>query len=211
MAIPLGTEKKRQVYAVIVLFAFILAYAGYQIYGYLGSPSTPVRPVAAAAPAPHIVFVPSHSSSATATANGGREAQKLSNDGLYPGLHFSKIAQTESVEYEGTGHNIFSVDAPPVVIEAPVKTARSIAEVFVGPVQPPPPPKPPAIDLKYYGYTQGGDKSIKAFFVHGDDVFIAHSGDIVDHRYKVGVIQPSGVQVTDLGYNNTQTLSMQTN
>jgi hypothetical protein len=209
MAIPLGTEKKGHVYAVFVLFALILAYAGYQISGYFSSPPTPVRPVAVATPGMRI-FVPGHSLPATTTAYAGKEAQKLSNDGLYPGLHLSKITQTESVEYEGTGHNIFSVDAPPVVIEAPVKSARTLAEVIV-PLPPPPPPKPPAIDLKYYGYTQGGDKSIKAFFVHGDDVFIAHSGDIVDHRYKVGVIQPSGVQVTDLGYNNTQTLSMQTN
>ncbi|MDR3751808.1 MAG: hypothetical protein P4K94_10025 [Terracidiphilus sp.] len=208
MALRLGTEKKGQVVLVIVLFVFILGLGGWQIYGMFASPSTP-RPSAAV---PHPATVQqARPAAGTPASDAGQDAQKLSNASLDPTLHFDKLAPSEDVEYAGAGRNIFSAASAPVVIESPAKSARAVLAAARAPLPPPGPPRPPAIDLKYFGYTRASDKSLQAFFVHGDDIFMARTGQIVDHRYKVGVIQQGSVQVTDLSYNNTQSLPLQAN
>jgi hypothetical protein len=205
MALQLGTENKRQVYLVAVLFTVILGAGGYELYSSFASPSTPAVPPPVRTPAPLRATARTASQSA-ATA---QDAEKRSNAGIDPTLHFDLLAQSEDVDYEGTGRNIFSASSAPAVnIPTPVKSARSSAPAVNVPAGPPPPPKPPAIDLKYFGYSETKDKSIKAYFVRGDDIFIATAGQIVDHRYKIDDIKPGSVQVTDMGYNNTQTLTL---
>jgi hypothetical protein len=202
VALALGTENKRQVVVVIVLFAAVAGIGGWQIYNAFSGPSQPPAP----APVPGAPAL----GNAPAAPAAGNEAQKLSNAGIDPSLHFEKLAQAEEVEYTGGGRNIFSADSAPISIPQPLAPVRPGGGGNSAAAQsgPPPPPKPPAIDLKYFGYSENRDKTLKAFFSRGDDIFMAKTGDIVDHRFKVGEIRPLGVQVTDLAYNNTQTLQI---
>lgn len=211
MAMPLGTEKKGQVYLVIVLFVFILGFGGWQVYKTFGG-SASATSTAATRPVTAPSFKPPAAGRATtASGSAGPDAQKLSNAGIDPALHLAELAQTEQVEYLGTGRNIFSAESAPVHIETPAAAARPGQPNVNLPPAVPEPPRPPVIDLKYFGYTQAKDRSLQAFFIHGDDIFVARSGEIVNHRYKVGAIMPGSVQITDLSYNNTQSLPMQAN
>jgi len=194
----LGTENKRQVYLLAVLFALILGIGGFELYQTFSGPSA--SRVAAVPPRLNAA----NASAAPLPANAG-EAQKLSLANIDPVLHFDKLAQSEDVDYKGTGRNIFSAASAPS-IPAPVKSARITNKPAVTPVAGP--PQPPAIDLKYFGYTQSADNQPEAFFVHGDDVFMAKSGQVVDHKYKIDSVTPANVRVTDLGYNHTQTLTL---
>ena len=211
MAIPLGTENKRQVYLVIALLVVVLGVGGYELWDYFGPSSPSVKPPAApvANTSPVRPATPGKTTS-KAASDSGNDAEKLSDPGLDPTVHFERLAQSEGVQYAGTGRNIFSADSAPVHIDTPLAPARPTDQASVN-LPPPTPPRAPAIDLKYFGYAEARDKSIKAFFTHGEDVFMARSGEIVDHRYKVGTIQPGSVQVTDLSYNNTQTLPISAN
>jgi hypothetical protein len=210
MAIPLGTENKRQVYIVIGLFVVVLAAGIYELSDYFGGPSTPPPPAPVVKTAASGAR-PTQGAARSGTTGQGPDAEKLANPDLDPTVHFEKLAGSEDVEYAGTGRNIFSAESAPVVIEPQLAPARTkdVASATLPPAYVA--PSAPSIDLKYFGYTQTKDKTMKAFFSHGDDVFMAKTGEIVDHRYKVGTIQQGSVQVTDLSYNNTQTLALSAN
>jgi hypothetical protein len=207
MAMPLGTENKRQVYILIALAVVIVCVSGYEIKDiFFNSAPTPSRPVPAASrpSGPQATPASVHTTAANPATSSGPEAQKISNADIDPALHLDKLALSELVEYMGTGRNIFSAQSAPARIETPVAGARPGSSAVNAAPAVPEKPKPPAIDLKYFGYTQAKDKSLQAFLSRGDDIFIARSGEIVEHRYKVGAILPGSVQVTDLSYNNTE-------
>ncbi len=196
MAMRMGTENKRQVYLVVALFAVILVVGGFELYENFSGAS-----------APPVVATQSNEGTAGSSPSGPQEAQRLSFASIDPVLHFGKLAQSEDVEYMGTGRNIFSADSAPA-IPKPLVSARPTGPSVELPQGP---PQPPPIDLTYFGYTQAADNQPEAFFVHDDDVFMAKTGQIVDHRYKVDAVLPTSVEVTDLGYNHTQTLSISSN
>jgi hypothetical protein len=213
MALQLGTENKPKLYAAIGLSAIVLLIAMVQIPKFFGSSSpAPVPPTAAPPPAATPPSTSANVSSAAGTANAPaypHEAIRLpSSSALDPTLHPELMAQAEETTYSGNGRNIFSPDsaAPtPVNIEKP-KNFRP------GPPPPPPgPPPPPAIDLKFYGYSsiQGGLRQI--FLLHGDDIFLAHEGDVVDRRYRVVSIRPFSVEIEDIPYHNTQSVPLSQN
>jgi hypothetical protein len=198
-----GTEDRRKVIILAVLLAIVVPAAIWELSGLFAKPSTP-RP----APSQAALTTTAHGSQANDP--GGPEAEKLAGNDIDPTLHLDKLGQSEDVDYHGTGRNIFSAESAPVKFEKLIAPPRPSNPIVTVPVAPPVPQAPP-IDLKYFGYSQDRGKSIKAFLVHGEDIFMARSGEIIDHRYKVGTILPGSVQVTDLSYNNTQTLTISAN
>ncbi len=215
MAIALGIENKRQVYLAAALFGLVTVIGGRELY------STFSRPSSTASPAPPVESATAQRASFTISGRAvgmqpaiglqnakGAVAQKVSNSSIDVTMHTESLAFSEQVEYAGTGRNIFSAESEPVHIDDPIAPARPTEAVVV---PPPPPPKPAAIDLKYLGYSQTEDKIFHAVLVHGDDIFMAKTGEIVSHRFKVGAIQPASVQVTDLTRNFTQTIATAAN
>lgn len=204
----IGAEDKKKVIAATVLGVGVVVALVYALTYFFGGGPAPATPppaqTTAAAPSPQ------PTTTATTTAASEHPAAKIpGNDAkLDPTLHPEWMAQAESLEYSGNGRNIFSqFSAPPKIeeVKAPVRPSAEVAQVPQGP------PPPPPIDLKFFGYEAHKDGTRKAFLLHGDDVFIASEGDVVDHRYKVLKIAPMSVQVEDLPYQNAQPIALTQN
>jgi hypothetical protein len=210
-----GLDNKRNVIVLVVLVVILLACVWYfvtRVFGGGPSPAPATRPVsssgASANPASERGEVERTNAEASAASEGGHAAKKLvSLESLDPTLHPELMAGAESLLYAGNGRNIFSMNSQPAEIPKPLGTGRNDTAKAAPPPQPTGPPPPPPIDLTFFGYEAAGSAK-KAFLLHGDDVFIAKEGDVVDHHYKVVKINPLSIEVTDLLYNHTQTLNL---
>jgi hypothetical protein len=204
MAMKIGTEDKKKVYlaaGLSVVMLFVLGRFLWQTFGPSSSPAPPAAPVVVTAPQ----SAASPAVAAPAVAAPGRAATKVGGlAALDPTLHPELMKQAESLTYTGNGRNIFSQFSAPVAIPKPVAAIRQ------EPVQtgPPPPPPPPPINLGFYGYASEKSGAKQVFLLHGDDIFIASEGDVVDRRYRVVKIGAFSVQVEDIPYHNTQSLPL---
>jgi hypothetical protein len=204
MALKIGAEDKKKVIIAGVLCLVVIGLVVNVLMSYFGGSSSPAPPPP---PAQTATVRPTRPATSAAPAAGEHAAARIPGvaASLDPTLHPEWMAQAESLEYSGRGRNIFSQSSAPVEIEqvkAPVRPSAPVAEVPQGP------PPPPPIDLKFFGYEARKDGTRKAFLLHGEDVFIASEGDVVDHRYKVLKIAPLSVQVEDLPYKNAQPLPL---
>jgi hypothetical protein len=199
-AMKVGTEDRNKL---ILAGALGVLMVGYLIYTFVGSGGSDTP--APAAPA----AVVSTSLATPTTATAATPVAHVQPSKLDPALHPEAMLLTESLVYEGRGRNIFLPGSPMMEnaaanIPKPAATPRYVPSTPVNTGPPPPPP----IDLRFFGTTTSRDGKRRVFLLHGEDVFVASTGDIVSRRYRVGEITANNVEVTDLTNNNTQRLPL---
>jgi hypothetical protein len=188
------------------------------IYGYLQL-RTPDVPAPVAAP---VVSTTPAASAKPRTASPGpaptsavpkaADAAKVGTTASQydPTLKMEAMLVTESLVYTGSGRNIFSANSAPPLAAIPQMVAAARTNAPVAPVYTPPPgpPPPPPIDLKFFGTETLANGTRQAFLLHGDDVFLAATGSIVQRRYKIGTVGANSVEVEDMTNNNKQSLPL---
>jgi hypothetical protein len=135
-----------------------------------------------------------------------------------PRLRLDLLSKVLAVELAPAERNLFqfgaatpaaSVVEPGKIIpktQAQIQAEQARLQAQAGPPGPPP---PPAITLKYYGYTaQRADGRKRAFFLDGEDIFVAAEGELIKKRYKVVRIGVNSVEVEDTQFNHTQMLPL---
>jgi hypothetical protein len=140
-----------------------------------------------------------------------------------PALRLDVLAKLQQVRLDGQGRSLFDFGAAPApkvpepkIIPGKGKGKKGeevkppvlpVAEVK--PVDPPKPPPPP-IPLKFYGYISGragGEK--RAFFLQGEDIFVAGEGETIKARFKIVKIGINAATVEDVQYKNQQSLPLE--
>jgi hypothetical protein len=198
-----GAEDRNKLVAAIVLMVLAVLSIGYWVMTLSGSPSSAAS---AAAPAPTVVAAVRTPRTVTRSKSGNKKVAPVRS--LDPSLRYDWLKVSEDTKYSGTGRNIFRAQAEiPVAISRP----NTDPKVATGPILPPAPAPPPPINLKFFGFASKPGELKKVFLSQGEDVFIAHEGDIVDRRYKLVRISPMAVDIEDVLNNNRQSIPLTQN
>lgn len=200
----IGTEDKKKLTIAAVVGTVGLGCAFY-MYSQLSVPDTP-KPVSTPAPAVTVTAPVASKSKPAVTANvvGGQTAALQ----LDPTLRMGPMLVTEALVYSGSGRNIFSQTSVQVENPKAIAPPRPKPGPPPAPLPPPGPPPPPPIDLKFFGTATSKDGTRQAFLLHGEDVFLASAGDVVQRRYKVISVAANSIVVEDMTNNNRQTLPL---
>jgi hypothetical protein len=138
-----------------------------------------------------------------------------------PTLRLNLIQRLASIPIEGGSRTIFDFGAapPPKQPDPPKIFPKPPSSVAAAPPPPPPvsitpaaPVKPtaPPIRLKFYGFVGGArTKTKRAFFLDGEDIFVAGEGDVIQKRYRVVRIGLNSVVMEDLEFKSEQTLNLE--
>jgi hypothetical protein len=192
--------------------------------------NTPVRPSREAAPS----APPAAETAAPRAADFSRGASRGRNEEFHPVLHSKRpedridpltmdptlrldlLAKVQGVELAGGSRNLFQFSAAPVKPEAlkgpeprvMLKPGQQSAQAGDDP-KPPGPPPPTPINLKYYGFsTARNDGRKSAFFLDGDEIWVAAEGDTVKKRYRVVRIGVNSVVMEDTESKRQQSLPL---
>lgn len=132
-----------------------------------------------------------------------------------PTLRLDLLAKLQQAPMEGGARSIFEFSkppAPPPPKVAPIKpgplggaTVKPAADPKAAPAA----PALPLIPLKYYGYANGPRGAVKqAFFLDGDDIFVAGENELIHNRYKIISIGVNSAVVEDTTNKKQQTLRL---
>jgi hypothetical protein len=194
--VKIGAENQKKLFLAIGLMLVAVVVLLFSFGGSAPTaPATAVAPVVAARP----VAPPrpaAHTKAHGKKVNAGPRS-------LDPTLRFDWLQSSESTQYQGTGRNIFQLQA-----EIPKPDDTGVTDAKKVDPGPPSPPPPPPINLKFFGFASKAGEPKKIFLSEGEDVFIAAEGEVVNRHYKVVRISPTSVEIEDVLNNNRQSIPL---
>lgn len=145
----------------------------------------------------------------------GSQPQELDPLRVDPRLPLEMLERVRHAEVAAVHRNLFDFGAPPPRVREP-KIVPAPVSALPKPPEPAPmregvasPPSPP-VPLKYYGFVAPQpDGARKAFFLEGEEIFVAGEGDVIRKRYKVVRISPTSAEIEDLESHHRQTLRLE--
>ena len=202
-----GADNKRQVRMMILLLAIAAITVAFAYNSLFGSkPATTTASV-------KVVAAPKRPARSNA---GSRDKEagvpQVAENTLDPSLRLDILKASQGIDYEGGKRNIFRMaEAPPPPLPTPVVDPRTVATPVPGPT---PLPPPPPITLRFFGFSNKPGEGKKVFLSQGDEIFVAHEGEIVNRRYKVVEIRntpdikSTSVVIEDVLNNNRQPIPL---